>query len=309
MSSVLFTSGLITLTSIHRQFARFRGKPIVVLEFGVSHGGSLQMWRNYFGWRAKIYGVDIDPRCKDLESRGTRIFIGDQEDREFLREIAAKIGPVDVLIEDGGHTMGQQIATFQEFYPRMAPNGVYLVEDLHRATGRPTAAVTAGRAPSSSMPRTSDQLNAGTSRTRVRRRRFHADHPVDALLRQHHRLRATPDRGTAPRADRHPQLLTIRVTASSAEPAHRRRPVPRRGADELGVGLRRVPGDDPALGVVHPPQAPGALDDPPRAHGPPMTPTYPGRRAATASRRRCRPCRRPGGCSSPSRPCTPWCCA
>lgn len=115
----------------HRHFARFRGKPVTVLEFGVSHGGSLQMWRNYFGWRAKIYGVDIDPRCKDLEGFGTRVFIGDQEDRDFLRAIAAKIGPVDVLIEDGGHTMGQQIATFEEFYPLMAPNGVFLVEDLH----------------------------------------------------------------------------------------------------------------------------------------------------------------------------------
>lgn len=115
----------------HRHFARFRKKPIVVLEFGVSHGGSLQMWRNYFGWRAKIYGVDIDPRCKKLESFGTRIFIGDQEDRAFLRSIAAKIGPVDILIDDGGHTMSQQIATFEELYPRMSPNGVYLVEDLH----------------------------------------------------------------------------------------------------------------------------------------------------------------------------------
>ena len=114
-----------------RHLSRFRGKRIVVLEFGVSHGGSLQMWRHYFGRRARIYGVDIDPRCKNFEGWRTKVFIGDQEDRTFLRSIAEKIGPIDVLIEDGGHMMGQQIATFEEMYPKVKENGVFLIEDLH----------------------------------------------------------------------------------------------------------------------------------------------------------------------------------
>lgn len=115
----------------HRHFDRFRGKPVTVLEFGVSHGGSLEMWRDYFGDEARLYGVDIDPRCAELAGPGTKIFIGDQEDRTFLRSIIDEIGPVDVLIEDGGHTMGQQIATFEEIYPRMTPDGCFLIEDLH----------------------------------------------------------------------------------------------------------------------------------------------------------------------------------
>jgi len=115
----------------HRHFQRFRGKRITVVEFGVSFGGSLQMWRNYFGRRARIYGIDIDPRCKQFEERRTKIFIGDQEDREFLRTVAKEIGPIDVLIEDGGHTMGQQIATFEEMYPKVKDDGVFLIEDLH----------------------------------------------------------------------------------------------------------------------------------------------------------------------------------
>lgn len=115
----------------HRHFARFRFKPVVVLEFGVSHGGSSQMWRNYFGRRARLYGVDINPRCKDFEERGFKVFIGDQEDRDFLRSIVAEVGPIDVVIEDGGHTMGQQIATFEEVYPAVKLGGVFLIEDLH----------------------------------------------------------------------------------------------------------------------------------------------------------------------------------
>ena len=115
----------------HRHFERFRGKPVTVLEFGVSQGGSLEMWRDYFGRKARIYGVDIDPRCAELGGRRTKVFIGDQEDREFLRSVAAEVGPIDVLIEDGGHRMGQQIATFEELYPHMKEDGVFLIEDLH----------------------------------------------------------------------------------------------------------------------------------------------------------------------------------
>ena len=55
----------------HRHFDRFRGRPVTILEFGVSHGGSLQMWRDYFGDQARLYGADIDPRCADLAGPGT----------------------------------------------------------------------------------------------------------------------------------------------------------------------------------------------------------------------------------------------
>ena len=115
----------------HRHLERFRGKRIVVVEFGVQFGGSLQMWRKYFGRRALIYGVDIDPRCKRSETRRTKIFIGDQADRDFLQSIVDQTGPIDVVIEDGGHFPAQQIATFEVLYPQMKPDGVFLIEDLH----------------------------------------------------------------------------------------------------------------------------------------------------------------------------------
>ena len=51
-------------------FSPYRGKDIVFVEVGVQHGGSVQMWKNYFGKDAKIIGVDIDPRCKQFEDTG-----------------------------------------------------------------------------------------------------------------------------------------------------------------------------------------------------------------------------------------------
>ena len=114
-----------------RHFAKFRNKDVSILEIGILHGGSLQMWKEYFGANAKIYGIDINPKCKEFEEKNVEIFIGSQSDRNFLREIKSRIPKIDILIDDGGHTMEQQITTFEELFGHVDENGVYLCEDLH----------------------------------------------------------------------------------------------------------------------------------------------------------------------------------
>jgi hypothetical protein len=109
----------------HRHFERFRHRAVTVLEFGVYHGGSLQMWKHYFGPEARIVGVDINPACKELEEDQIEV------DRDFLAALRERLGPVEIVIDDGGHTMAQQIATFESLFPAVRNGGVYLVEDLH----------------------------------------------------------------------------------------------------------------------------------------------------------------------------------
>ena len=113
-----------------RHFSRFRGTDVHLVEFGVSHGGSLQMWKQYFGNRARIFGIDINPHCKQLEEEQVQIFIGDQDDRSFLKSLTRQIPRIDILIDDGGHTMTQQIKTYEELFSHIDKNGVYLCEDL-----------------------------------------------------------------------------------------------------------------------------------------------------------------------------------
>lgn len=117
-----------------RHFARFRGKDVSILEIGVQNGGSARMWKHYFskdGAKVDIYGVDLDPRCKGVETDGFKVFIGSQEDRGFWQDLRAQIPRVDILIDDGGHTMRQQIITFEEMFDFVKDDGLYLCEDLH----------------------------------------------------------------------------------------------------------------------------------------------------------------------------------
>lgn len=115
----------------HKHFQRFRNKECVILEIGISMGGSLQMWKHYFGPDVQIYAIDIDPRCKQFEDESTKILIGSQSDRKFLQHVKKEIPKVDILIDDGGHRMDEQIITFEELYYHVKEDGVYLCEDTH----------------------------------------------------------------------------------------------------------------------------------------------------------------------------------
>jgi hypothetical protein len=114
-----------------RHLGKFRGKEIHIVEVGVYSGGSLEMWREYFGPRCTVYGVDVEEACKAYEKEGVRIFIGDQADRGFWRLFKSRVPSVDILIDDGGHRPQQQAATLEEMLPHLRPGGIYICEDVH----------------------------------------------------------------------------------------------------------------------------------------------------------------------------------
>jgi len=114
-----------------RHLERFKDTDVVIVEIGVCHGGSLQMWKHFFGPRARVIGVDINPRSLQFEEEQISIIIGDQEDRAFLQSLRRQLPRIDILIDDGGHTMSQQINTFEELFPAISDEGVYICEDTH----------------------------------------------------------------------------------------------------------------------------------------------------------------------------------
>jgi 23S rRNA U2552 (ribose-2'-O)-methylase RlmE/FtsJ len=113
-----------------RHFSRFKRRPVRVLEIGIYSGGSLEMWSQYFGPEAQIYGVDIEPACKAYESDSVKVLIGDQADRNFWRRFKREVQALDIVIDDGGHRAEQQIVTLEELLPFLRSGGVYLCEDV-----------------------------------------------------------------------------------------------------------------------------------------------------------------------------------
>jgi hypothetical protein len=117
----------------HRYFASFRGSDVVFLEIGVSEGGSLDMWREYFGARATICGIDIDPLCATRVDEPNIVRIGSQDDPVFLDTVIAEMGRPHIILDDGSHVARHQAASFRHLWPSLRTGGIYVIEDLHTA--------------------------------------------------------------------------------------------------------------------------------------------------------------------------------
>ena len=112
-------------------FEKFKNKKIIFIEVGVAKGGSLFMWKKYLGEQARIIGVEFNPEAKELEKHGFEIFIGDQSDENFWKSFYKEVGPIDILLDDGGHKNIQQIMTVDCSVPFINNGGMIIVEDVH----------------------------------------------------------------------------------------------------------------------------------------------------------------------------------
>lgn len=112
-------------------FSSYVDRPITFIEIGVFNGGSLHMWKEYFGDKARIIGVDLNPVAMELEKDGFEIFIGNQESKDFWSDLKSKVGAVDIILDDGGHKNGQQIASLFYGVELVKDGGVIVIEDTH----------------------------------------------------------------------------------------------------------------------------------------------------------------------------------
>jgi len=116
-----------------RYFAPFRNRtaPLRMLEIGVSGGGSLELWRNYFGPEAIIYGIDINPDCAKFDGiGGNKVRIGSQADARFLTNIVHEMGGLDIVLDDGSHIASHMRKSFDILFPLLADGGIYVAEDV-----------------------------------------------------------------------------------------------------------------------------------------------------------------------------------
>ena len=119
-----------------RYFKPLKNRPLRMLEIGVSEGGSLTMWRKYFGPEAVLFGIDINPNCAKHNGKDAQVRIGSQDDPDFLRAVIAEMGGVDLILDDGSHFSKHMNASLNILFPLLSDGGLYVVEDMHTSYWR-----------------------------------------------------------------------------------------------------------------------------------------------------------------------------
>lgn len=106
-----------------------------VLEIGLFNGASLLMWEKYF--EGNVYGIDCSEQphggMADLtwliEDGSHNIFILDAENPYEVKNRFDGI-KFDVIIEDAGHHVWQQLRLYETFKPYMNEKSIYIIEDI-----------------------------------------------------------------------------------------------------------------------------------------------------------------------------------
>ena len=110
-----------------------REKEYSFLEIGNRWAGALWGWRVYLP-KSKIYGLDIDPNTQHFATgdakNGIKIHEGSQTDVKLLKNIHKEAGKLDIIVDDGGHTMTQMKTSFETLWPLLEDGGIYIIEDI-----------------------------------------------------------------------------------------------------------------------------------------------------------------------------------
>jgi len=116
---------------------RSMGEKVRMLEIGVQYGGSVLVWKRFYGDTLYYVGLDIDPRCNRSrdESNDLYIEIGSQMDTGVLDVLCSKHGPFDIIIDDGGHAWNMISISLKHMLRNplclKQRGGQYVVEDTH----------------------------------------------------------------------------------------------------------------------------------------------------------------------------------
>lgn len=117
----------------------FRDKNPKMLEIGLGcdmqygPGKSYKTWLDYFP-KVNLFFMEYDAKCAEkwaASTNGATIVAGDQADVPTLQKFMVDHGKdFDIIIDDGGHTMNQQITSLVNLWAAVKPGGIYFLEDL-----------------------------------------------------------------------------------------------------------------------------------------------------------------------------------
>jgi cephalosporin hydroxylase len=122
----------IYLAEYERILSPVRTQPIRLLELGVRHGASMQIWHDYLPY-ATIVGIDVadkpplfpdDPRCHFVQ--------GSQDSPVILAEaVRLAGGAFDIIIDDASHLGYLTVRSFAYLFTHaLKSGGSYVIEDI-----------------------------------------------------------------------------------------------------------------------------------------------------------------------------------
>jgi hypothetical protein len=117
-----------------KYFAPYKDRSIKFLEIGLAMGYSAHMWEHYFS-KAQLHFIESDKKFLDiyqsLDSSRSHCYLLDQaNENDLLHFINHVGGEFDIILDDGGHQMDQQIISFRMLFPTLKSGGMYIIEDL-----------------------------------------------------------------------------------------------------------------------------------------------------------------------------------
>ena len=112
-------------------FAPLADRDVHLLELGISQGGSLEIWRDYFR-AGTIAGIDIAAVPLRDPSGRIHVYRGLQQDTALLDRVRAETAPggFDIIIDDCSHIGEFTALSFWHLFDRhLKPGGLYVIED------------------------------------------------------------------------------------------------------------------------------------------------------------------------------------
>ena len=99
---------------------------IHLFEIGTCTGASLKRWKEFFV-NGKVEGVDNEDRriAEYIDSEITYHRV-DAYEQQFVNSLSN----FDIIIDDGPHTLGSQLAAINLYYPKLKDGGIFVIEDI-----------------------------------------------------------------------------------------------------------------------------------------------------------------------------------
>ena len=105
-----------------------------VLEVGVSSGGSIKLWHDYFT-NATVYGLDIIPldiMLDEIKNKDRIILsqIDAYDESFFYNNLFKKNIKFDFMLDDGPHSLESMIQFIKLYSQIMTEDGILIIEDV-----------------------------------------------------------------------------------------------------------------------------------------------------------------------------------